>query len=553
MIDKARYGGRKGQEWNSTFIEYIEFIAGHPTYEGMPDTYLEDGRVQWEAPSNRPSGRFKNTHHKRKDWWRGKAHSVEISPASSKWISKVALLIHPTKQKPCKRCGNVMDLRYVYPNVTLLKRISNLTYIDDSFPLSHLEHIESLVVRLVSQFGLVVFTDLPVLLKTSAIQVPRLESDLETWLRWIEKKYVPKRPSLLGPGAMSNAPDRFDGFHSFNRCCREEADKGRHKVNMQTYVTDRRVFEYWTEGDWIAANRLMGMVRAIFGNEPCRNGHDGPCSADHIGPISLGFIHRPEFQLLCKPCNSAKNNRMSLSDVEHLRNIEQGEKVISWHSEALWNLRKNSVTSDETARRLSKLLRDNRHNLMYILQRIAREGYFTFLASFLELEYAERDVEFINPRVTNYITEFDEIQYINRDSRYVDEQKSRRFRVAFESLRDYFLKENRNAYIINDSKIEIKISCVLSELKLSKDATQYIDQRIAAHFANGIGEHLDEEFRLIVEELPPNLSAEFVKARQHLENAMKFVAEELSNMWEDERYIRDDAMSTLDMQLYFLE
>ncbi|WP_250551869.1 hypothetical protein, partial [Escherichia coli] len=28
-----------------------------------------------------------------------------------------------------------------------------------------------------------------------------------------------------------------------------------------SYVTDRRVFEYWVDGDWVAADRLMGQVR----------------------------------------------------------------------------------------------------------------------------------------------------------------------------------------------------------------------------------------------------------------------------------------------------
>ncbi|HFL9475791.1 TPA: Alw26I/Eco31I/Esp3I family type II restriction endonuclease, partial [Escherichia coli] len=68
---------------------------------------------------------------------------------------------------------------------------------------------------------------------------------------------------------MANPPDRFDGFHSFNRCCRSIADKGRTKENLKSYVTDRRVFEYWVDGDWVAADRLMGQVRTnnIFINE----------------------------------------------------------------------------------------------------------------------------------------------------------------------------------------------------------------------------------------------------------------------------------------------
>lgn len=437
MSQSPQYGS-KGQSWHPEFIRYIEFIAAHESYRGMPDAFTEGNKIQWEAPSNRNSGKYKDTHNKRREWWRRKAISISIDPTSAKWISRTARQIHPTLKKPCKRCGRVMELRYIYPSSIFLKRLVNMGYVDESFPLEPFERITDLVTRLVGVFGDSVFSDLPDLLQTSEISPPILDPSLPNWLNWIEKEYVPQQPSILSPGAMSNAPDRFDGFHSFNQCCRSSADKGRSQLNLKAYTTDRRVFEYWTEGNWIAADRLMGRIRADFGDESCLNGHPGPCSADHIGPLSLGFTHRPEFQLLCKPCNSAKNNRMSLREVLHLRKVEtDGETVISWHSKALWDLRKEDVLDDETALRLSKILRDNRHTLMSVLQKIADAGHFTFLAIFLELEYAQQKVDFINLHIENHFTQFDSISYLPRDNKYAEAQKIRRFRVAFESLRDY--------------------------------------------------------------------------------------------------------------------
>lgn len=53
-------------------------------------------------------------------------------------------------------------------------------------------------------------------------------------------------------------------------------------------------------------------------------------SPDHIGPISLGFCHRPKFNVTSKTLNSAKGNRMSYSDVNLLIEDEKrGEKVVS--------------------------------------------------------------------------------------------------------------------------------------------------------------------------------------------------------------------------------
>lgn len=540
MSESQQYGSR-GQSWHPDFIRYMEFIANHETYGGMPDAFNEENKIQWEAPSNRRSGKYKDTHHKRREWWRKKAVSISISPESAKWISRTARQVHPTLKKPCKRCGRVMELRYVYPSSTLLKRLIKMGYVDESFPLEPFERIADLVTRLVEVFGDSVFSNLPDLLQTSEIAPPNLEASLPDWLNWIEREYVPQEPSILSPGAMSNAPDRFDGFHSFNQCCRSSADKGRSQSNLKAYTTDRRVFEYWTEGNWIAADRLMGRVRADFSSESCFNGHPGPCSADHIGPLSLGFTHRPEFQLLCKPCNSAKNNRMSPREVVHLRKVEaDGETVISWHSQALWDLRKNDVLDQETALRLSKILRDNRHTLMSVLQRIADAGHFTFLATFLELEYAEQKVEFVNLHVENHITQFERISYLPRETKYVEEQKARRCRIAFESLRDYFRKGTRNAYVVTTSQIESEIVNTLGFLKRSSSAIQELDKQISKLLSSSSEVPGEKSFHTIVERIPREYPVNFVEAKKRIVVVMQLAAVELSNQWDSDRYVRGE-------------
>lgn len=540
MSESEQYGS-KGQSWHPDFIRYMEFIANHETYRGMPDAFNEENKIQWEAPSNRRSGKYKDTHHKRREWWRRKAVSISINPESAKWISRTARQVHPTLKKPCKRCGRIMELRYVYPSSILLKRLVKMGYVDESFPLEPFERIADLVTRLVEIFGDSVFSNLPDLLQTSVIALPNLKPNLPDWLDWIEKEYVSQEPSILSPGAMSNAPDRFDGFHSFNQCCRSSADKGRSQSNLKAYTTDRRVFEYWTEGNWIAADRLMGRIRADFSSESCFNGHPGPCSADHIGPLSLGFTHRPEFQLLCKPCNSAKNNRMSLREVVHLRKVEaDGETVISWHSQALWDLRKNDVLDEETALRLSKILRDNRHTLMSVLQIIADAGHFTFLATFLELEYAEQKVEFVNLHFENHVTQFERISYLPRETKYVEEQKARRCRIAFESLRDYFRKRTRNAYVVNTSQIEGEIVNTLGFLKCSSSAIQDLDKQISKLLSSSSDISEEDSFHIIVKCIPREYPINFVEAKKRIAVVMQLAAVELSNQWDSDRYVRGE-------------
>ena len=226
------------------FAAYAKFIVNHPTYEGMPDPYKDDGGVQWETPSNRGPGKFQHSHRKRLEWWRNKALAVGIDPNPSQWISRTAKQIHPTNEKPCSVCGREMDLRYAYPTEYLLRRIEKLEYFDGSFELSPLEHIKQLVSRLYERFGDRIFDNLGDLLRTGAISPPNLGRSLGAWLGWVETTYIPQEPTMLSPGAMANPPDRFDGFHTYNRCCRPTQDKGRDPENLKTYSTDRRGFEF---------------------------------------------------------------------------------------------------------------------------------------------------------------------------------------------------------------------------------------------------------------------------------------------------------------------
>lgn len=320
-------------EANDAFLQYEEEIVSNQAYDGMPDLRHEDGSIQWEAPSNRGAGEFQFSHDKRYQWWVQKAAEIGISTDEDKWISKVAKRIHPTKLHPCKVCGRIMDIRYCYLSANFIKRVQKLPFYDGAIEMSEITHILDFISAFVDIYGGSAYAALPGLLKCSQVkQFPQLPNDLSAWNSWIAENYIPKEPSMLGPGAMSNPPDRLDGFHTYNRCCRHKADKGRSKENLASYSTDRRAFENWSDGNWITANKLMGYINsnADMKQQHCANDGNGqkhprPCSADHIGPISLGFYHRPEFQLLCTPCNSAKNNRMYFSDVQHLINIEQSD------------------------------------------------------------------------------------------------------------------------------------------------------------------------------------------------------------------------------------
>jgi 5-methylcytosine-specific restriction endonuclease McrA len=259
----------------------------------------------------------------------------------------------------------------------------------------------------------------------------------------VQDKLVSTESRKLSPGAMSNPPDRLDGFHTYNLCCRKTQDRGRFKDNLKTYGVDRRAIEHWSEGDWVAADLLMRLV----GTGKCPQcGEVRQLTADHVGPISLGFRHTPYFEAVCGPCNSAKNNRMRKADVKRLLSLEAvGTEVTSWQAERIWDLVKFRVKDDPGALRLSKLMNVNQHQFLRLLLR-ARADAPDALLQFLSPQFAGERVEFIG--LDSQTLEYERIEHRPRQATYAYSKAARLVRIAFEALDDYATKPKRNVQTI---------------------------------------------------------------------------------------------------------
>ena len=545
----AKSGEKKGKKVsNPTFSKYKEFIASHPAYRGMPDLRYPDGRIQWEAPSNRKSGEFKDSHDKRLQWWKNKAAEVGISTTEDKWISKVAKKIHPTGIRPCPVCGKELEIRYAYLSKRFIKRVQLLDFYNNDIEMTEVTHILDFVTEFISEYKECATHALPILLNCKeAPDIPKL-STLSEWLEWIDKNYIPLEPSMLGPGSMSNAPDRLDGFH-YNRCCRKKTDKGRSDANLASYSKDRRAFENWSDGNWITANMLMGYIKSNpeLRREPCANygdthEHPLPCDADHIGPISLGFCHRPEFQLLCSSCNSAKNNRLYFSDVKHLIAAESaGETVTTWYATPVWNLCKNKVTDAETALRLYRIMRDNRNIALILLSEFMTSGECLFLLSLLNLQYADYQYQIVpnSQRINNHIVTVN-FTYEKSSLRYVVIQKRRKIRIAFEALSDYAAKDNRNGFVYSTSAIEQLKSDIFNILHSVPQKYKILNTKLRSIVLNSvISDNAIESFLNDVDYNELLSLDEYIMAKEKLNEIMSLVACELTNNWNSARYSRE--------------
>jgi len=445
----------------SAFQNYMEAMANHPAYAGMPDLRNVDGSIQWEAPSNRKSGANIHTHSKRTEWWEKKAVEIGIVPGQARWISRTAKAIHPTGKKPCKTCGQTMLISYAYPSKTTLKKIRAFPELreiaDDRFADIYT------ITQLIFTNSAAPNTTLNTLLKNSKfLSLPEF-SDAEEAIKWIKDIYVPSEPRSLSPGAMSNAPDRFDGFHSINLCCREKSDSGRSRKNLASYATDRRVYENWSDGNWVAANALMGEVRRNdeIQSQHCSNrmrvAHSGVITADHIGPISLGFAHQPVFRLLCDSCNSAKNNRITFEDVQNLRiEVDAGHDVTSWYNSRLWHDFEKRIEGPKEAQVFYALLRDNRSIAFDLLGEILDAGFPFSLSTLLNPEVANRKWSLSGFDIANGIIR-GHFSSTTSNAKYRLTQQERMIRVSFTSLVEYKAKSNRHRASQN-SPIELPSS-----------------------------------------------------------------------------------------------
>ena len=243
-------------------------------------------------------------------------------------LTNVARYIHPTGKHICKMCDQECSIFYVYPNKNTCKwllKIFNITINEENKSYTIFELYDSIEDTTKDDK----FT------KYFGKSIDELKKECYS------DKYTGKK---LSPGVMGNPPDRLDGFHCYNSICdcRKTKDKGRSDENMKTYTRDRRAYVMMSDGNVLLANRIMGDLNTksnlCF---MCNNTEQ--MTADHIGPISLGFIHDPlNFQACCSKCNSSKNNRLTQKDINKIRSKEEkGYTMTSWWAENCWSKVKN--------------------------------------------------------------------------------------------------------------------------------------------------------------------------------------------------------------------
>lgn len=456
---------RSSKNTSQAFLEYQEFIVGHPSFEGLPNVRNSKGEITWVRQGDQERAR----------WWDSLKREMGLPDRAS-----VARRIHPAELKglkPCQLCGKSLSIHNIYPNTIALRKIKStfdfpdfVHFRDDIYDISNSifsNHGSGGLKRLAGIFN-----------------VEDIAGDSSA-----TAELIVQAGKFLSPGVMSNAPDRLDGFHSYNACCRSTEDTGRHKSNLARYSSDRRAYENWADGDWRGADRLMGLYKSETKRVPCpRCNRTRKMTPDHIGPLSLGFKHTMIFQPLCKECNSTKNNRLSLADFQELLSLEKnGADLVSWHSQEIWRALTPLVVDEKTAARASVLMRRNLHHVLLLLSDLHSKGFTFFIAQYLNPDYAHFDFEFRNFDPASGSFEFRKYPVRSKNTEKLAE---RYLRISFESLVEYGEVEKRNTTVWRNERADL----------IHKELVYHITKDNVSEAKSLLGEFLKELAQQAIQE-----------------------------------------------------
>ena len=353
---------------------YENQIRNHVNYHFIP----KELKSNWVSAS-------KNGVNPRTIVWDNKLKELLLSGElkEGSTLTNVARYIHPTKIHICKMCDQECSIFYVYPTKTTWKWLEKQFGININQE-NKFYTIFQLFISIQHPNKVIQFT------KYFGKSIEDLEYEC------YNDKNTGKK---LSPGVMGNPPDRLDGFHCYNNICgcRKTKDKGRSDENMQSYTRDRRAYEMMSDGNVLLANAVMGKLNTK------RNicficGKEDIMTADHIGPISLGFVHDPcNFQACCASCNSSKNNRLTQEDVHKiLCKEEQGMRMVSWWAKDCWDQCKNRDIKiihkklNENAKKMLCIIEWFKMNKQDVLEKFIQNDYMNHIES-----YKIENIEFL--------------------------------------------------------------------------------------------------------------------------------------------------------------
>ena len=427
--------------YDEEYFKYMRKILAHPNYSGIPskdrissDSSNEELKSNWVVIKDSDPV----THAQREQWWDNKRQKFGIEKKKG-WLTDTVRANFPFPKRPCQTCGKYLYPGEVYPSFYGLKRFNKIKQVAEGKYDLDVDEIIKIIAKSPDGLDQV---------KKSFSIPDSIEKKSSTYSDFIKKN----RKTFLTAGSWGDPPDRLDGFHSYNNCCRKTQDTGRHDENMNTYNRDRRARELWSDGDFKTADWLM--------REFTKRG----LSADHIGPISQGFVHDPvNFAAISLEDNITKRDNLRIVDLKMLLEDEQKEKVVmSWHTKHTWDLLKNLPRTEKESVKLGKVLKQNVHNVLALFFKIKKGGFAEFLVQFLHPDFA-----LYQPKFTKIDLETRTYEYTRKPASRKEQKDSREdgIRISLETLDEYDSKKNRRVKLWKGEDIDECVKKIFENLK----------------------------------------------------------------------------------------
>lgn len=433
---------------SQAYKDYQLEIVNNPPFNTLPHIRDEKGDLklnhwgepdQWMVMENpkksAKAAALQNTIHRaRRAWWEERMAELGIQPPFEGKYASAARQIHPGT-KPCLHCGVPFVVGYWYTNKKTPRLFTEAGLEPPDFGTPIDECLEDLIAEVgierATQLVRGWFPERIATFDEHGISVDAFRATTNT------------KSTKLSTGYLPNPIVRLDGFHDYANPCQDRTEherRGRSPANMRKYAHDRRAMRWWAQGDWAAADTLYGSVGVgRCQNDGCTTDKDVLISPDHIGPLACGFCHIPHFGPMCMACNSSKNRRMRVIDVQQLMELEhQGTQVAGWQIQAHWDTNKVLIDSNPKAALLSRSLRSLQDMYLRVLHRVWEAGHARFLAGFLSSQNNLNRYEFVelDPALLTY----SDITTTSTNTKNRWSRIGRDVCIAFEDLQAYVSK-----------------------------------------------------------------------------------------------------------------
>ena len=127
VLDDHQSKGECQNGDHTFFLKYQKEVVSHPNFKGMPEA-ITKGKVHWMCTEQSDLGQ------RRVKWWFKQREKLGIIVGKNGKFKPTADALSLGGKHVCKICGCSAQVRYVYPQATVLEKINAIHSLKVKFP-----------------------------------------------------------------------------------------------------------------------------------------------------------------------------------------------------------------------------------------------------------------------------------------------------------------------------------------------------------------------------------------------------------------------------------